>query len=401
MNKVIKTQEDYQQALDRLEQLMDRGVEPDSPEAAELELLRLILKDYETKKFDIPLPDPVSAILFRMDQQDLKPRDLIPYIGSRSKVSEVLSRKRPLTLTMMRALQKGLDIPEKVLLKEYDKDFSQEDLNWLNFPIREMSKRGWMKKTSGKNQEAIIDAVKAFFKPIGTPFNLIALNKNTDYVRAARSMDRYSLIAWYARVISIAQQIQTSTTFKDGTIDMDFMRDLVQLSIDEKGPQKAREFLKKNGIVLVIEPHLPQTHLDGAAIMTFQERPIIGLTLRHDRIDNFWFCLMHEIAHLALHFGQGINLFFDDLDMENPIDAREKDADNLAKEALIPKEEWLKSPAKSLRSPEAAESLARKLNIHPAIVAGRMRYEFHSYRILNQLVGRGEVRKLFSQIQWE
>ena len=138
--------------------------------------------------------------------------------------------------------------------------------------------------------------------------------------------------------------------------------------------------------------------------MAWIDRPVIGLSLRHDRIDNFWFCLMHELAHLSLHLekptGDEPIRFYDDLDVDDQGDPREEEADKLAGEALIPEEEWKNSPASNLRTPQAAQHLARKLRIHPAIVAGRIRHAYKSYRRLNNLVGSGQVRRLFPEATW-
>jgi HTH-type transcriptional regulator/antitoxin HigA len=90
---------------------------PNTKRAERLELWSFLLEDYERREHPIAFPDPVDAILFRMDQEDLKPRDLEPFIGSRSKVSEVLNRKRPLSIAMMRRLHEGLGIPAESLLK--------------------------------------------------------------------------------------------------------------------------------------------------------------------------------------------------------------------------------------------------------------------------------------------
>ena len=116
--KVIKTRADYQAALAYLETLMD--AEPGTPQAEELELFAVLLDDYEREHFPIGSPDPVEAIKFRMEQQGLTRRDLEPFIGSQSKVSEVLNRKRSLSVTMIRALHSGLAIPAEVLLQEPD-----------------------------------------------------------------------------------------------------------------------------------------------------------------------------------------------------------------------------------------------------------------------------------------
>jgi len=132
--------------------------------------------------------------------------------------------------------------------------------------------------------------------------------------------------------------------------------------------------------------------------MAARHRPVIGLTIRYDRVDNFWFCLIHELAHLSLHLRDEADGFYDDLDTETGDDMSEREADALAGEALIPGGAWAQSPARNLRSPDAARHLAERLRIHPSIVAGRMRHEAKNFRILNQLVGRGEVRMLYQEI---
>lgn len=109
---------------------------------------------------------------------------------------------------------------------------------------------------------------------------------------------------------------------------------------------------------------------------------------------------MHELAHISRHLDAGVLRFFDDLDVEDQGDTREEEADELAGEALFPNDVWQKSPARNYRSPEAAEHLAKKLGIHLAIVAGRMRHDSNNYRILNQLVGHRQVRRLFAEVKW-
>jgi HTH-type transcriptional regulator / antitoxin HigA len=114
--RLIKTQREYRAALRRVEELMD--ARPGSAQGDELELLAALIEIYEEEHAPIPPPKPVEAIRFRMEQENLKPQDLIPFLGSRSRVSEVLNGKRPLTLTMIRRLHRGLGIPADVLLGE-------------------------------------------------------------------------------------------------------------------------------------------------------------------------------------------------------------------------------------------------------------------------------------------
>jgi len=145
VKKVIKTQFDYDEALSAIENLLDQDPNPGTPEAEELELFTLLVQDYESKQFPKVMPDPISAIQFRMEQQGLTQRDLIPYFGSRSRVSDVLSGRRPLSLSMMRALNTGLGIPASVLLQKDGAALPEETkIDWKKFPLRELVERGWI-----------------------------------------------------------------------------------------------------------------------------------------------------------------------------------------------------------------------------------------------------------------
>jgi len=114
--KVIKTQAQYEATMARIERIFD--AKPGTTKGDELELLLLLVETYEDTAYPIDLPDPIEALRFRMDQQNLKPRDLIPYLGSKSKVSEVLSGQRSLSLTMIRRLVEGLRLPAEVAIGE-------------------------------------------------------------------------------------------------------------------------------------------------------------------------------------------------------------------------------------------------------------------------------------------
>jgi HTH-type transcriptional regulator / antitoxin HigA len=112
--KVLKTEHDYKTALAYVGRLLDQS----SPDEAELELWSLLVETYEEAHFPIAAPDPIEAIRFRMDQSGLQLSDLLPYLQSKSKISEVMNRKRPLSLSMIRALHSGLNIPATVLMQE-------------------------------------------------------------------------------------------------------------------------------------------------------------------------------------------------------------------------------------------------------------------------------------------
>jgi HTH-type transcriptional regulator/antitoxin HigA len=396
--KVIKTEKDYKEALELVEVLMNNTPSPESEEGEKLSLLATLIEDYETTVIPESLPDPVDAILFRMEQANLKPGDLVPYIGNRSKVSEVLSRKRPLTLSMMRALETGLGIPAKVLLKETDEFRDPENIVWKNFPIKEMEKRGYFGNKSLKDHN-IENLMEKFFSPIGSPTTILGLLRKTNYIRTSRPMDKQALVAWSGYILRRAQEIEYPTTFKQNKINQNFMQKVAKLSADDNGPILVFDILRNFGIGLIVEPHFSKTYLDGAVIMTDRKHPVIGLTLRHDRLDNFWFTLMHELAHLALHYDQDTNLFYDDLDIQDPNET-EREADQLAGEALVPESIWENSPAKLVPSPIAAESLAKELGVHPAVVAGKMRREGEQYQYLNTIINQARVRKYFPGGKW-
>jgi HTH-type transcriptional regulator / antitoxin HigA len=115
----IKNEVDYQAALKEIEILFDAA--PDTPEGDRLEVLTTLVEAYEERHYSIPAPDPIEAILYHMESRGLTRRDLESYIGTRARVSEVLNRKRPLTMEMIRNLHKGLGIPAEVLIQPYDK----------------------------------------------------------------------------------------------------------------------------------------------------------------------------------------------------------------------------------------------------------------------------------------
>ena len=114
--KILKTEREYEAALRRVARLMD--AEAGTPQEDELELWSLLVEDYEQRHYSIDPPDPIEAIKFRMDQMGLQQKDLTQFIPAKSKVSEVMNRKRPLSLPMIRSLHQHLGISAEVLVRE-------------------------------------------------------------------------------------------------------------------------------------------------------------------------------------------------------------------------------------------------------------------------------------------
>jgi HTH-type transcriptional regulator / antitoxin HigA len=165
----------------------------------------------------------------------------------------------------------------------------------------------------------------------------------------------------------------------------------------------ACDFLEERGISVVIMPHLPGTYLDGAAMLGRAGAPIIGLTLREDRLDNFWFTLVHELVHAWKHLDAARHRAIVDECIEagssNNADI-EEEANRIAGEILVPRSEWRRSEACRNPSQGSIEELAQKLQIDPSIVAGRLRFERKVYNQFSGLIGNRKARINFPEVSW-
>lgn len=399
ISRLIKNDEDYKKALSRIEELMD--AQPDTPEMDELELMTALVEMYEDRHYPICPPDPLEAIKFRMDQLGLTQQDMVPYIGTKSKVSEVLNGKRPLSLTMMRSLNKYLGISAEVLLNEPGARFpdGMQNLEWDKFPVVEMAKRCWVPNVKDPKENAEELMRKLIIQAGGVETVPFALFRQGKSARYNSKMDTYALTAWCIRVLALARENPLKNKYKKGSLKPSTLQEIARLSYFENGPLLAKEYLEKQGIYLIVVPHLPKTYLDGAAILMPDGTPVIGLTLRHDRIDNFWFCLLHELAHVAKHLTESDRIIIDDLDLirhdAESEDKNEKEADEMTRDGLIPKKVWERNPIRGKVTAAKVYALAEQLKIHPAIIAGRVRYEQNNYKLLTKFVGRKQVRCLF------
>lgn len=392
----IRSERDYIDALNTLEKVFDAA--EGTPEADKRDVLSILIEKYEDEHYSIDLPDPIEAIKFRMDQAGLSQQDLVPLIGSKSKVSEVLSGKRGLSLRMIRVLRKHLDIPADVLLgsrqlTELD-DLSNVDFS--RFPIKEMYDNGAFEgleidSTKGKAEECIRFLVSKIGGPQMIPAGLF---RKSESVRLNANLNHEALQGWSLHVLAKAAETKKRGKFEKGKVTTSFMKSLAQLSVLDTGPRVAQEMLAANGIVMVVVRHLTKTYLDGAAFLPKKDQPVIGLTLRYDRLDNFWFTLFHEIGHIVQHLSSG-SFIADDMSLrgkstDNDI---EREADDFAEEHLLP-EDFDFAKMKDFSNEEVREYAAMH-SIHPAIVAGHLRYRKNDYKMFWNLIGKDEVRRCF------
>jgi HTH-type transcriptional regulator / antitoxin HigA len=391
--KIIKSAKDYEANMARLSELMSLDPMPNSKEENELELLALVIQDFERQTVPHVKADPIESILFRMDQMQLTRKELIPYIGSISKVSEVLSRKRPLSLPMIRRLNQGLGIPADILIEDVETDSSLVDqeleMDFTRFPLKEMLERGCFGDFEGNVQrlkDYAEDLVRKFMQELLPKRMEPAFLRAPLHQRGDRQADKMAILAWRMCVLRKVREVISTREYKHGTITPEWLRELAKLSAFDEGPKLAKEHLARHGITLVIEKHFKRTFLDGAAMLD-NDRPIVALTLRHDRVDNFWFALLHELAHVAKHLKPETPVFIDDLDRTN-LQTVEGEADAMAQEALIPNKSWSAAKVRQTLASEDVIAYADEIGVHPAIVAGRLRHEEKNFRLLSHLIGK-------------
>ena len=217
--RAIRSEEDYEAALTRIDELMDSLSGPDGqiddvnhPARVDLDLLADLVELYEERQHPIGFPDPISAIKFRMDQADLSPRDLAPFIGSSAKVSEVLSGKRAITMSMARALHRHLGIPAEVLLQEPAANSPDEApaIEYGRFPLKAMAKAGWIpwaKDLKDRAEELITDLME---QAGGRKFAAAALYRKNDSRRVNAKTDDYALRAWCWKVLAQANSAESA-----------------------------------------------------------------------------------------------------------------------------------------------------------------------------------------------
>lgn len=272
---------------------------------------------------------------------------------------------------------------DEVWLPSYEMSASE-----LQKVLKHARDNGWLDKSDQSDETSIGQLRRTVAEHVGeygTP-SLLRTGLNVHDLHKD-----WFLLAWKAQVTRTAERIIQRRKEKYRPLNMSWLCELVRLSAKTDGPSQAAEMLAEQGITLVVEKQIPGMKVDGAAFLV-RDHPVIGMTLRLDAIDNFWFTLLHEVGHVILHYRTGLaSGFFDDLD-HNEIDEIEDQANKFAQNMLIPDEIWERSPARIARRPEPVDALAKQLGISPAIIFGRIRKERNNYQIFSDRIGRGKVR---------
>lgn len=329
----------------------------------------------------------------------LSQRELGDYLGLKEQQVQRYEAERYRSASLDRLVEVsdalGVQIAKRAELIGDPALRSVEPDAWQAFPLPEMYKRGWFEDFGGSLAEArkaASELVPAFLRGSQARNAAPALHRKS--VRASGQVHEAAITAWEARVRRLAERDAPTAPFSPERIDAAWLAALLALTLKPDGPARAVEHLREIGIAFVVERHLPSTLLDGAALATLDGYAIVAMTLRHDRLDNFWFTLFHELGHLKLHIGQGYASIFDDT--EAPAGSEiEAEADLFAQEALLPADKWALGVSRFTRNEQAVRTDAKRFGVGAAIIAGRVRREAHDYTLLRGLVGNGEVRRQF------
>ena len=397
----IRSDTDYELAMARIESLMELQ-DPTPDQEDEIELLSLVMEAHERKTVSIDPPDPIEAIRFRMEQAGLKAADVAHCFGGRTRVYEVLNGRRALNVSMMRALHEHLGIPADILLGRPGARLPEPSAyDWNQFPLREMMKRGWLPtvKSIADSGEALVEE---FLSRAFAGRHAVTLPSFRQGSRENAKAEPYSLAAWCCQAMILSSEDEPlPRAFEPTSIEpIVFLEQIARLSQEREGPRLAAARMRENGIRFVVLTHLSRTYLDGAAMRGPDGTPLVALTLRHDRLDNFWFCLMHELAHIVLHLDDEASVFLDDMSLRDGSNGsqsamREREADDLAEEALVNDDLWARASFPDAATSLRIVELAMEAKVHPAVVAGRVRFETRNYRRFGGLIGRGEVKRMF------
>jgi HTH-type transcriptional regulator/antitoxin HigA len=220
-----------------------------------------------------------------------------------------------------------------------------------------------------------------------------SLTKNQALFRRSASASETLSLHWLARCKQVASlYLSTNEIPSFRGLTKDQAVEIAKLSADPKQLTSVAEYLLQLGIILLYETSIPGMKLDGAVFKLQTFNPIVVLSLRYPRLDIFWFTLMHELGHIALHYDQLENPILDDFE-EHTEDLVEMQANKFAGDVLISRAQWRSCKALYDQTDKAVTSFAADVGIHPAIVAGRIRRELNRHDLFSKIINEINVRE--------
>ncbi len=320
-----------------------------------------------------------------------KQKDLAKELGVKASfLNEVIKGRRPVTADLAILLEKALEIPAEYWMKfqsQYEIDrarIKEKNIARLNnievwkvikeiVPVSYFKKLGYL----SDDLESDIQVVKGIYgvDKVDDLMATYARSKVSFYRRSSKlKIDDKNMFAWssLARYEAQKQQVMPYRVHNEGSLFERLNRVFYE---NRDTVAAAQEVLVDNGIKFVLIPKLEKTPVDGYSFWS-EDNPAIAMTLRHSRIDNFAFTLLHELAHVSLHIDSGRERSFIDLTTDRKDDIQEKEADMFAQEKLIPEDCWSEIKASNFKlNDDNILSVGEKYQINPAIILGCICYE--------------------------
>jgi HTH-type transcriptional regulator/antitoxin HigA len=255
----------------------------------------------------------------------------------------------------------------------------KERLNAL--PQKELIRRGWI--SAKGDTTSLVDYFRDVHGERGS-----ALYRKSDTANA-------SLISlWLSKVKSQGEmEVLLKGAPKFEGLSKDKLREISRLSVDVNVLPKLPKILSDLGIILIYMEALPSMKLDGAVFKVASGNPVVGMSLRYPRLDNFWFTLLHELSHLHLHMDTLDTAILEDFDNESDSEI-EVSANRLAKNTFVERRIWRNCEPKYNKSFGVIEKFANEMGVHKAIIAGMLRKEFGNYAAYSKIVNEYDVREI-------
>lgn len=345
---------------------------------------------------------PGYFIQEQMDLREWNQGDLAEITGfSQKHLSALLNEKSPVSLEMARVLAEVFDTSAQYWLNldnsyrlwladgqtEKEREADIKATIYERMPIKDMTKKGWLPKA--KDVHELEQHVKAYWKIQHLDFSFmdqeeICMPRKSE---AFNQFNAYYALTWFRKAKLEAKKIKVAPYSAEGLQEL--YHRLNTFTVSRKGISDFLSELKKVGVKTMVLPHLEKTYLDGAAFMD-GNNPVVVYTGRYKRIDNFWFTLAHELAHVLLHLNDKKRYVLDNL-RNGETNEMENQANDLAGNALKHAEllNYLK-PNIHYLTVEHIEECARELQIHPAIIIGKLahdeRVSYRNQRLFNDNV---------------
>ncbi|HEM8820268.1 TPA: ImmA/IrrE family metallo-endopeptidase [Raoultella planticola] len=213
--------------------------------------------------------------------------------------------------------------------------------------------------------------------------------------RKGTSADDLLISTWLSfvyekeRIISSVSEIPAYNK-----LEKESLSKLSKYSVDENFPLAAPKLLLSLGIILIYQEAIPSAKVDGVVYVNEYGNPVIAMSLRYSRLDNYWFTLLHELSHVVLHYERLEAPIIEDLDVNDPDNLVESQADRLALDSFIPRNLWRGCAVKESLKEDDLFAFAKEIGIHPAIIAGRVRNERKSYKYFSKIINAVNFREL-------